>query len=125
MIRFLVRHWELKLLALVFSAGLWLFVMTSQKTDLVLSLPLELDSLPPGLVVKGEKPDNVEVQLHGLRAALLRVSAESLRVRVSLVGASPGDVLVSLGPEQVVVPPGVRVLRVNPGVVRVELAPER
>ena len=125
MIRFLVRHWELKLLALVFSAGLWLFVMTSQKTNIVLSLPLELDSLPPGLVVKGEKPDNVEVQLHGLRAALLRVSPESLRVRVSLVGASPGDVFVSLGPEQVVVPPGVRVLRVNPGVVRVVLARER
>jgi YbbR domain-containing protein len=125
MIRFLVRHWELKLLALVFSAGLWLFVMTSQKTNVVLTLPLELDSLPPGLVVKGEKPDNVEVQLHGLRAALLRVSPESLRVRVSLVGARAGDVLVSLGPEQVVVPAGVRVLRVNPEVVRVVLAPER
>jgi YbbR domain-containing protein len=125
MIRFLVRHWELKLMALLFSSGLWLFVMTSQKTNVVMSLPLELDALPPGLVVASEKPDNVEVQLHGLRAALSRVSPESLRVRVSLVGARPGDVLVSLGPEQVSVPPGVSVLRVNPGVVRVVLTPER
>ena len=118
----LTRHWELKLLALAFSAGLWVFVMTSEKTNVVLTLPLELNSVPPGLVVKGERPESVEVQLHGLRSALSRVSPESLRVRVSLAGARPGDLVVSLGPEQIVVPPGVRVLRVTPAVLRVALA---
>lgn len=122
--RFITRHWELKLLALTFSAGLWVFVMTSEKTNVVLNLPLELDSVPPGLVVKGERPEIVEVQLHGLRVALSRMSAESLRVRVSLAGARPGDLAVSLGPEQIVVPPGVSVLRVTPAVVRVALARE-
>jgi len=121
----LTRHWELKLLALAFSAGLWVFVMTSEKTNVVLTLPLELNSVPPGLVVKGERPESVEVQLHGLRAALSRMSPESLRVRVSLAGAQPGDLVVSLGPEQIVVPPGVSVLRVTPAVLRVALARER
>ena len=121
----LMRHWELKLLALAFSAGLWVFVMTSEKANVILTLPLELDSVPPGLVVKGERPESVEVQLHGLRTALSRMSSESLRVRVSLAGARPGDLVVSLGPEQIVVPPGVSVLRVTPAVVRVALARER
>ncbi len=121
----ITRHWELKLLALAFSAGFWVFVMTSEKTNVVLTLPLELDSVPPGLVVKGERPEGVEVQLHGLRVALSRVSPESLRVRVSLAGARPGDLVVSLGPEQIVVPPGVSVLRVTPAVVRLALASER
>ena len=125
MIQILTRHWELKLLALAFSAGLWVFVMTSEKTNLVVSLPIELDSVPPGLVVTGERPESVEVHLHGLRSALSRVSPDSLRVRVSLAGAGPGDVLVSLGAEQIVVPPGVSVLRVNPAVVRVALARRR
>jgi hypothetical protein len=119
------RHWELKLLALAFSAGLWVFVMTSEKTNLVVFLPLELDPVPAGLVVTGKSPESVEVQLHGLRSALSRVSPESLRVRVSLAGARPGDLVVSLGPEQIVVPPGVRVLRVTPAVLRVALARER
>jgi hypothetical protein len=44
---------------------------------------------------------------------------------VSLAGARPGDLVVSLGPEQIVVPPGVRVLRVTPAVLRVALARER
>ena len=125
MIQIITRHWELKLLALAFSAGLWVFVMTSEKTNLVVSLPLELDPVPAGLVVTGERPESVEVQLHGLRSSLSRVSPESLRVRVNLVGARAGDLVVSLGPEQIVVPPGVRVLRVNPAVVRVTLAPRR
>ena len=119
------RHWELKLLALAFSAGLWVFVMTSEKTNLVVFLPLELDPVPAGLVVTGKSPESVEVQLHGLRSALTRVSPESLRLRVSLAGARPGDLVVSLGPEQIVVPPGVSVLRVTPAVVRVALARER
>jgi hypothetical protein len=125
MISFLTRHWELKLLAVAFSAGLWVFVMTSEKTNVVLSLPLDLDSVPAGLVVMGERPDSVEVQLHGLRTALARVSPDSLRVRVSLAGARVGDLVLSLGPEQIVVPPGVSVLRVNPAVVRVALARAR
>jgi YbbR domain-containing protein len=125
LIRFTTRHWELKILALAFSAGLWVFVMTSEKTNLVVSLPIELESVPPGLVVTGERLESVEVQLHGLRSALSRVSPESLRVRVSLAGAAPGDLLVSLGAGQIVVPPGVSVLRVNPAVVRVALARRR
>ena len=116
------RHWELKLLAVALASGLWVFVMTSEKTNLVVSLPIELDSVPPGLVVTGERPESVEVQLHGLRAALSRMTLESLRVRVSLSGAGPGDLVISLGAEQIVVPPGVSVLRVNPAVVRVALA---
>jgi len=125
MIAFLTRHWELKLLALAFSAGLWVFVMTSEKTNLVVSLPLELSPVPAGLVVMGERPDSVEVQLHGLRSALSRVSPEALRVRVNLAGAGPGELVVSLGADQIVVPPGVSVLRVNPDVVRVVLARRR
>ena len=121
----LTRHWELKLLALGVSMVLWAFVMTSEKTNLVVSLPLELDPVPPGLVVTGKRPGSVEVQLHGLRSALSRVSPESLRVRVSLADAGPGDLMVSLGAEQIVVPPGVSVLRVNPSVVGVALSRRR
>ena len=66
----LTRHWELKLLALVVSMVLWVFVMTSEKADVVVAAPIELDGIPAGLEVKGERPDSVDVQLHGLRVAL-------------------------------------------------------
>ena len=118
----LTLHWELKLLALAFSAGLWVFVMSSEKTNVTLPLPVELDAVPTGLVVTSEKPDTVDVQLHGLRFALSRVSPDALRVRVSLAGARPGELVVGLGPDQIVVPPGVSVLRITPATVRIGLA---
>ena len=121
----LTRHWELKLLALAVSAGLWVFVMSSEKTNVTLPLPIELEAVPKGLKVTSERPDTVDVQLHGLRFSLSRVSPEALRVRVNLSGAKPGELVVGLGPEQILVPPGVSVLRITPAVVRVGLAKER
>jgi YbbR-like protein len=121
----LVRHWELKLLALAFSAALWVFVMSSEKTNVTLPLPIELDGVPSGLVVTSERPDTVDVQLHGLRSALLRVAPDALRVRINLAGSRPGEVVVGLAPDQIVVPPGVSVIRITPSVVRVGLAQER
>ena len=121
----LVHHWELKLLALAFSAALWVFVMSSEKTNVTLPLPVELDGVPSGLVVTSERPDTVDVQLHGLRSALLRVAPDALRVRINLAGSRPGEVVVGLAPDLIMVPPGVSVVRITPSVVRVGLAQDR
>ena len=121
----LVHHWELKLLALAFSAALWVFVMSSEKTNVTLPLPVELDGIPSGLTVTSERPDTVDVQLHGLRSALLRVAPDALRVRINLAGSRPGEVVVGLAPDLIMVPPGVSVVRITPSVVRIGLAHER
>ena len=121
----LVHHWELKLLALAFSAALWVFVMSSEKTNVTLPLPVELDGVPSGLMVTSERPDTVDVQLHGLCSALLRVAPDALRVRINLAGSRPGEVVVGLAPDLIIVPPGVSVVRITPSVVRVGLAQDR
>src|SRR4030095_11769693 len=97
----LTRHWELKLLALAVSAGLLGFVMSSEKTNVTLPLLTALDEVAQGVRRTSEGPDTVDVQLHGLRFALSRVSPEALRVRVNLAGAKPGELVVGLGPKQI------------------------
>lgn len=121
----LVRHWELKLLALGFSAVLWVFVMTSEKSDLILSAPVELDGLPPGLALIGERPESVDVQLHGLRGALARLGPEQVKARLSLSGARAGEVTLRVLPEQISVPTGITVVRVNPSRIRVVVGAPR
>ena len=120
----LTEHWELKLVALCVASALWLFVMTAEKADVMVSAPVEFHSVPPGLEV-GERPENVEVQVNGLRWTLARLGSDSVRARVSLAGVRAGEVTLWLQPEQIVVPPGVTVLRINPSQVRVVLAPVR
>ena len=117
----LTRHWELKLLALIFAFALWLFVMTAEKTDLILSAPIELEGLPAGLSITGERPDVVDVQLHGLRGTLGRLAPEQVKARISLAGAEAGEVTLRLLPEQIAVPPGITVVRINPSRIRLVL----
>jgi YbbR-like protein len=124
-VRRLVRHWELKLAALALSAALWIFVMTSEKAEVVMAAPVEFDAVPAGIEVTGERPDSVDVQMHGLRAVLARVGPEQVRARVSLAGARPGEMVVRLDPDQISVPSGVTVLRVNPSRLRLTLASRR
>jgi hypothetical protein len=119
------RHWELKVLALVVSMVLWAFVMTSERADVVIAAPLDLEGIPVGLEVKGERPDSVEVQLHGLRGALERLGTDRVRARLSLAGSRAGEVTLRVQPEQIIVPPGVTVVRVNPSRVRLVLGSVR
>jgi hypothetical protein len=121
----LTQHWELKLLALGVSMVLWLFVMSSEKADLIMAAPLELDNIPAGLEVRGDRPDSVDVQLHGLRGALTRLGTDRVKARLNLAGAKAGEVTVRVLPEQITVPPGITVVRVNPSRVRLVLGPVR
>jgi aspartyl-tRNA(Asn)/glutamyl-tRNA(Gln) amidotransferase subunit C len=70
------RHWELKLLAVGFAIALWLFVMTSEKSDLILSAPIEFKGVPAGLALAAERPETVDVQLHALRGNLARLAPD-------------------------------------------------
>jgi hypothetical protein len=121
----LTRHWELKLLALGVSMVLWVFVMTSEKADLIMAAPLELDNIPAGLEVRGDRPDSVDVQLHGLRGALTRLGTDRVKARLNLAGAKAGEVSVRVLPEHITVPPGITVVRVNPARVRLVLGSVR
>jgi hypothetical protein len=118
----IMRHWEMKVLALVFAFALWLFVMTSEKSDLILTAPIELQGVPPGLVIAGGEHESVDVQLHGLRGNLARIAPDQLRARLSLAGIEPGEVTLRVLPEHITVPPGITVLRISPSRIRLTLA---
>ena len=117
----IVHNWSLKLAALGLAVALWLFVMTSERADMVVPAPVELESTPAGLVVVGDRPESVDVQLHGLRTTLARVPLDQVRVRVNLAGARAGETVVRVLPEQIAVPPGVAVTRITPSRVRIQL----
>ncbi len=110
----LTRHWELKLLALGFSVALWLFVMTSERTDLILSAPLEFEGLPSGLALTSQRPESIDVQVHALRGSLSRLTPDQVKVRISLSGTRSGEMELRVLPEHVIVPAGVTVVRVTP-----------
>jgi YbbR domain-containing protein len=114
----LVEHWQLKVLAIAFAVGLWLFVGARDRTETVFTIPLDLTDRPAGLELASVGTETVSVRVEGRRAVLTRLREEDLRVEVSLRGAKAGRFTVRVLPANVVAPRGVRVVRVTPPQVR-------
>jgi YbbR domain-containing protein len=114
MLRALVDHWQLKLLALVLAVALWFFVGSAERTEIALALPIEYVGLEGPLTLDGPRRDMVDVQLQATRWAAERVSPATVRVRVDVSGLREGDNVVHIEPDSIQTPAGVRVTRVAP-----------
>jgi YbbR domain-containing protein len=117
----LTRHWQLKLLSLVFATALWAFAVSEDTGESAYTVPVNLTDLPPGTEVTAVTDDMVDVRLQGVRTLLARLSERDVRVAVSLRDARPGDVLARITAENIRVPRGIRVVRVTPSRVRATL----
>lgn len=116
-------HWQLKLLSLGFAILLWVFVVSEEKMETVMSVPVQFVRIPPGLEIVGGDADSVDVRIQALRTMLARLGGRELRVTVDLGEARPGETMVRLTPADVRVPKGVQVLRVTPSRLRLYLQP--
>ena len=114
----LLQNWPLKLASVLFAVGLWLFVAAEDRTDAVFTVPLDLVDEPPGVEVASLEVGTVIVRVEGRRSRLRLLREEDFRAEVSLKGAKPGRFVARIQPENVLVPPGVRVVRVTPFEVR-------
>jgi YbbR domain-containing protein len=118
----LLDHWQLKLLSLFFAVVLWVFVAAEDQGDAVFSVPIDLREVPSGLEVT-LGTETVEVRVHGFRHVLDRVDERSLRAQVSLRDARPGELLLRVPSDAVVLPRGLQVLRINPPRIRATIEP--
>ena len=114
MLRALVDHWQLKLLALILAVALWFAVGSSQRTEIALALPVEYVGLEGPVTLDGPHRDMVDVYLQATRWAADRVNPATVRVRVDVRGLHEGDNVIPLTADNVQAPPGVRVARVAP-----------
>jgi YbbR domain-containing protein len=121
-VSWLVREWPLKLLAVAIAATTWVVVVSRDRGPIAAVVPIEYVGLPPGLVLTAIPRDTAEVQLAVARWALGHFRPEALRLRVDLRGSDEGERMVALRAADVEAPPGVRVGRVAPARVRVDLA---
>jgi hypothetical protein len=119
-------HLGLKLVALVLSVMVYLYVYTGREAHMVVAFPLQVTGLPDSLAVSGSLPPRVEAELSGTGRLLLRLKYLSRPVEVDLAGQGPGRVTLPLGRAQLPLPPGdaVRVDRVlGPGEMTLRIEP--
>jgi len=117
----LLGNWRLKVMSLVFAAGLWAFVVTEERTDALFTVPLDFIDRPPGVEVTTVGVEAVVVRVEGRPSRLRRLHEEDFRAEVSLKGAQPGRFVARIDTENVSAPAGVQVVRVTPSEVRAVL----
>ncbi|UFS69690.1 hypothetical protein LPW11_17560 [Geomonas sp. RF6] len=110
-------------LSVLLAALLWVAVAAERTEELSLSVPVELEHLPPGLAVVAA-PARVSVTLSGPRILLARVPLSPPVCRLDLSGAGEGTVTFRPVETALGLDREIRVSRLHPSPLSVTLGRE-
>ena len=120
--KFIFDNWGIKLLSLGLSLTLWLYVTSTGKTELTLTVPIELRNVPVGMTVVGDVTGNLEVRMQG-QERVLRDSTISKKVvaQLDLSMLKEGENLVRISPDDLKRPGGTLVTHISQYDVKIKL----
>jgi YbbR domain-containing protein len=117
-----LNNWALKLLSLVLSLTLWFYVTSTGKTELTLTVPVELRNIPVGMTVVGDVTGNLEVRMQG-QERVLRDSSISKKVvaLLDLAMTHDGENMIRISPDDIKRPAGTLVTHLSQTDIKVRL----
>lgn len=120
--RSIFTYWREAALALAFAMALWVVrVPGSSIIEVTRTATIIVEKLPEGFEIESVTPSEVEVKLSGLQRDLLLGAGEQPEIRIDALLVKLGRRTFQVTPDQVVLPPGVRAIEVDPGSVRLSL----
>lgn len=116
------RNIALKLLSLIIAFGLWMFVNFGERdSEETLKVPLELRNVPASLMITSPRVDFIDARVIGPRTLLGRVDRTRLSIGLNLEGVRPGPAVFRVSADELNLPRGVKLVRLNPSQVTIEL----
>lgn len=112
-----LQNLPLKLVALALAIIMWILVVGERRSELRLTVPLELRNLPERLEISDQSTTQVEVAVRGYSSVLKKLTPGDIDVHIDLSTVVEGPSVFSFSPEDIVVPLGVSVLQVSPSQV--------
>jgi len=117
-----LENWPIKLASLVLAVTLWIYVTSKGKTEMSLTVPLELRNIPQDMAVVGDVPGTIEIRLQGQERALRDIAAGKKVVgTVDLSRGKEGENIIQLSPDDIRRPSGALVTYLNPFEITVKL----
>ncbi|WP_025323136.1 CdaR family protein [Deferrisoma camini] len=114
------ENWGLKLVSLGFAILLWMFVVGEKRSEISLTVPLELTGMPADRVIVSPVPEAIRIRVNGPRTLLAAIDPDKLRVTLNLDGIQPGISAFEILPSRLNLPRGVDVTYISPSVVTLE-----
>lgn len=120
--RIFLENWPIKLASLLLAVSLWFYVTSKGKTEMSITVPLELRNIPQGLAVVGDVPGAVEARFQGQERALRDIAAGKKVVgAVDLSPGKEGENIIRISPDDIRKPSGVTVTHLSPYEITVKL----
>jgi YbbR domain-containing protein len=120
----LLDNWGIKLVSLGLSVTLWFYVTSKGKTEMTLTVPIELRNIPQNMAVVGDVTGALEVRIQGRERALRDIiKGEKVASVLDLSLAKVGENLVRISPDDIRRPPGVTIMHLSPAEIGVKLEP--
>lgn len=124
--RIFLDYWNLKLLALAITLGLW-FAVNGQRTPTTERFSgVQLNfQLPGDMAISNDPSDEVELTLSGAKSDLNLINARDLKASLDLTDRRTGDRVVQLTPGRLRIdlPSGVRLEKVQPSSIQIRVEP--
>lgn len=110
----LFQNFTLKLIALALAIVMWILVVGERRSELRLTVPLELRNLPDRLEISNQSTTQVEVAVRGYSSVLKKLTPGDIDAHIDLSNVQEGSYVFSFSPDDIGVPLGVSVLQVSP-----------
>jgi YbbR domain-containing protein len=119
----LLHNLGLKALSIGLAFALWFVVNAGERdTEAGFQVPLELRNIPADLMIVSPRVDFVDLRVSGPRTLLSRIDREKLSMILDLDGVHAGPAVFRVVTDALNLPRGVKVVRLTPAEVTLELA---
>ena len=108
------KNWVLKLISFFFAFFLWYFVVGEDKIDKTFNIPVEILNLPANLTISNQFKNELELTVNGPRGLMRNLAVQRISRPIDLSRAEPGTKVFQNTIDSISLPRGVRLLRVKP-----------
>ena len=119
-----LKDWQIKLICLVLSIALWLFVHSAKISTLKINVPLEITGLSENLIYAKEPPRFAKVYIRG-KKEYLKLATTTLKASIKLDKAKPGRNSYEVSFEEKQLPSNVKLVSVSEETIILERKVEK
>ena len=117
----LFENFTLKLVAVILAIVLWILVVGEKRSEVRITVPLELRNLPSRLEISQQNTSQVEVAIRGFSSVVKQITPVDIDVYVDLSNVIEGANSFSLFADDIVVPLGAKAFQISPSQIELQL----
>ncbi len=117
----LFENFTLKLVAAILAVIIWILVVGEKRSEVRITVPLELRNLPSRLEISQQSISQVEIAIRGFSSVVKQITPTDLDVYVDLSNVVEGPNSFSLFADDIVVPLGTKAFQISPSQIELQL----